>query len=561
MTRAGGGNTSLRDPRWIALFFAFGLAMSILMVARGQVAGDQLNHLGRGWHLAMEGRWVPFGPPATKGGAQIGGINGLLVGVPLMVWENHRAPTVVVLLFHLIAYLLLDRLARRVMRPEERFLLALLYWLNPWRLFFSGFLWNPNYLLLAGAVHLWTAWRLKERPRFWASFAHVLALGLAMQVHAACLMLVLASVVLWWRRYIRLHFGGAVAAGLVVAGTLVPWVLAVAAEPAFLPAGEGLPGYGLLKVHPVLKGLAHWFRFPGLALGHAMTCLDFSRFGGPSLAQLRPFLAVFKGVSLPLTLILAGWCNWRLWRHRRRSWRAPADPAASDRAWLGGYVRWTLLATLATFALSPTSISHWYVFPVLHAAILPVVLTGRCPVAHPPVGQRPPHRLGLRADHAGPRPGLRLRCPALPLRSAPLQGQRLPDARPALQPPDVRAPGHPEDLPRKPRPARRLVARGSPGRRQTLAARHLSGAVPREAAGERVADGRYKPLGLLPTWRWLGVSWTRLEVTTIATERHLSGLERVRARWPAWRPDPYVEQVIPYGGARSEIMGCVPGTA
>jgi hypothetical protein len=376
MSRAGGGRNGLHDPRWIALFFAFGLAISILMVARSQVHGDQLNHLGRGWHLAMEGRWVPFGPPATRGGAQIGGLNGLLVGLPLMLWEDHRAPTTVVLLFHLAAYLLLDRLVRRVLRPPERFLFALLYWLNPWRLFFSGFLWNPNYLLLAGAAHLWTAWQLKRQRRFWSSFLHVLALGLAMQIHAACLMLVIATVLMWWRRYLRLHLGGALLAGLVIAGSLVPWALAVAAEPGFLPAGEGLPGYGLVTVHPVLKGLGHWLRFPGLALGHAMTCLDYSYLGGPDLARLKPFLTAFKSVVLPLTLILAGWCNWRLWRHRRGSWSAPADPAASDRSWLGGYARWTLIASLATFALSPTSISHWYVFPVLHAAVLPVVLAG-----------------------------------------------------------------------------------------------------------------------------------------------------------------------------------------
>lgn len=376
MSPAGGGKTSLRDPRWITLFFAFGLAVSVLMVARSQVAGDQLNHLGRGWHLATEGRWVPFGPPATKGGAQAGGMTGLLVGLPLMLWEDHRAPTAVVLLFHLAAYLLLDRMARRALRPEERFLLALLYWLNPWRLFFSGFLWNPNYLLLAGAVHLWTAWRLKSRPSFWISFAHMLALGLAIQIHAACLMLVIATALLWWRGYVRLQIAGAAVAALVVAASLVPWALAVATEPGFLPAGEGFPGRGLLTVHPVVKGFAHWLRFPGLAFGHAMTCLDFSGLGGPGLDRLSPFLAAFKGLVLPLTLVLSGWCNWRLWRHRRRSWHARIDPAASDRTWLGGYVRWTLLATLATFGLSPTSISHWYVFPVLHAAILPVVLAG-----------------------------------------------------------------------------------------------------------------------------------------------------------------------------------------
>ena len=376
MSSAGGGNASLRDPRWIALFFAFGLAISILMVARSQVHGDQLNHLGRGWHLAMEGRWVPLGPPATKGGAQIGGVNGLLVGLPLIVWEDHRAPTAMVLLCHLLAYLLLDSLARRVLRREERFLLALLYWLNPWRLFFSGFLWNPNYLLLVGAAHLWTGWRLKGERRFWISFVHVLTLGLAMQVHVACLMLVIASLLLWWRGYVRLHLGGAVTAGLVVAATLVPWALLVASDPGFLPAGEGWPGRGLVTVHPVLKGLAHWLRFPGLGFAHPMTCLDFTQLGGPGLDRLKPFLGAFKGVALPLTVLLAAWANWRLWRHRRGTWRARISTGSGDRAWLGGYVRWVLVASLLTFALSPTSISHWYVFPVMHAAILPLVLAG-----------------------------------------------------------------------------------------------------------------------------------------------------------------------------------------
>jgi hypothetical protein len=189
-------------------------------------------------------------------------------------------------------------------------------------------------------------------------------------------MLAIASVLLWWRRYLRLHLAGAILASLVIAASLVPWALAVTAEPGFLPAGEGFPGRGLLTLHPVLKGLAHWLRFPGLAFGHAMTCLDFSHLGGPGLDRLSPFFTVFKGIALPLTLVFSAWCNWRLWRHRRHSWRARINPAASDRAWLGGYVRWTFLGTLATFGLSPTSISHWYVFPVFHAAVLPVVLAG-----------------------------------------------------------------------------------------------------------------------------------------------------------------------------------------
>src|ERR1044072_176041 len=91
--------------------FAAGLALSAVMVARSQVGGDQLNLLAP-------------------------------------VWRDFRAPAVVVLAFHVLAFLVLDRSLCRVLSPGERVLLAVFYWLSPWRLYHSGFLWNPNYLLL-----------------------------------------------------------------------------------------------------------------------------------------------------------------------------------------------------------------------------------------------------------------------------------------------------------------------------------------------------------------------------------------------------------------------------
>jgi hypothetical protein len=44
-------------------------------------------------------------------------------------------------------------------------LLALVYWLNPWRVYFAGVLWNPSYLLPLGAVHLWTAFARNRSDR------------------------------------------------------------------------------------------------------------------------------------------------------------------------------------------------------------------------------------------------------------------------------------------------------------------------------------------------------------------------------------------------------------
>jgi hypothetical protein len=95
--------------------FAAGLALSLAMVARSQVGGDQLNLLARGWMLAAEGRWISFGNPMSTGGKAPGGITSLLVGLPLMIWRDHRAPTLVILLFHVLAYGLLDRTLRPVL--------------------------------------------------------------------------------------------------------------------------------------------------------------------------------------------------------------------------------------------------------------------------------------------------------------------------------------------------------------------------------------------------------------------------------------------------------------
>ena len=42
----------------VRAFFVLGLLISIWMVARSQVGGDQLNLLARGWFLADEGQWI-----------------------------------------------------------------------------------------------------------------------------------------------------------------------------------------------------------------------------------------------------------------------------------------------------------------------------------------------------------------------------------------------------------------------------------------------------------------------------------------------------------------------
>ncbi len=372
----GHGSRERRARRLLVAIFLFGLAVSAVMVARSQTAGDQLNLLARGWLLAAEGRWVPFGNAATGGGAHPGGLVSLLVGLPLLVWSDHRAPTILMLATQVLAYLVLDRMLRRVLRPPERVLFALLYWLNPWRLFLSGFLWNPSMLFLPAALHLSTAFALRRGPRFWPSVVHVLVLGAAVQLHVGALALVFATALFWWRGYARLDGRGAALGGVAVALGFVPWALAVLEDPSWLPRGASFFSGDAVFGLPILKGLGHWLRFPGLALGRSMVCLDFSGLGGPGLEQIGAFTRGSRIFLAVPTFLIAIWANVRLWRLVGRRWRERFDPAAGDRAWLEGALRWSLVAAVATFALSPINLTYWQVLAVFHVAVLPVVLGG-----------------------------------------------------------------------------------------------------------------------------------------------------------------------------------------
>ena len=363
--------------RRVWTLFAAGLLLSALMVARSQVGGDQLNLLARGWDLVAEGRFVPYGNPMSTGGKAPGGVTSLLVGLPLFLWRDHRAATLLVFVFHALAYLILDRTLRRVLSPAERVLLAVFYWLNPWQLYFSAFLWNPNYLYLFGALHLATSIAQRERKHFWLSLLHVAAIGVALQIHPSALLLVVASTLLVWRRYLKLDWKGGLA-GLVLASLpLVPWVFAVLAEPGLITqANKGFPGRGLLLLFPLLRGLLYWVRYSSLSVAGVMDRFDFRDTLGVGIDRwlapaLYGALQVAGALSALGVLLAHAWMG----RRNRRRLRAIA-PGAGARTWLHGYVVWNFAAAAVIFSIAPTTPMFWQGLILFQACVLPAVLWG-----------------------------------------------------------------------------------------------------------------------------------------------------------------------------------------
>lgn len=363
-----------RRERRLIVVVLLGLAISAVMAMRSQLSGDQLNMLARGWLLAERGTWVQYGLTTSANGKAPGGLTSLLAGAPLMVWRDYRAPVLALLVAHLLAYLLLDGTLRHVLRPQERLLFAILYWLNPWRLVHSAFLWNSNWMFLFGAVHLWTAFGLRRRSGFLLSLLHVLVLAAALQTHAAFVILVVASALLVWRGFIRPNWAGVAVGAALGALTLVPWALAMIGHPSLIPGGKGFPFRGLILVFPLARGVLFWLRYPSLSYGGTMDELDFSALLGSPDTVLGPALQLLLlatgVVSVLLPLRASAWM-WRV--NRRRALQRPG-PGTSDRVWLHGVVTWTFVAAVISYAVSPTTIMAWQGFSIMYAAVLPVVL-------------------------------------------------------------------------------------------------------------------------------------------------------------------------------------------
>jgi len=360
----------------LAAMFLAGLAIALVMTARCQVSGDQLNLYARGWILISQHEVVPYGLPTSAGGKSPGSLTSLLAGLPLMVWRDYRAPVLLTLLFHALAYLLLDRLLARTGGIRERVIFALFYWLNPWQLYFAGHLWNANWVGLPGAVHTVTAWRLRERPAFWASCLHCLSIGVCAQLHSSFMILFLATLLLWATRRIRLNLAGAALAVALTGLSVLPWAMAVLENPGLLPGGGGrILGRGLVAKGSLLGGVWYFLRYPSLFFAGRMTAFDFTPALGPAAdALLAPLVKAGALAAGILSLAVPVLAHRRLWPRFVRRFRRGEGRALSGRAWLAGYTATTLAAALAACALSPTSFMLWQGFVILHVAVFPVVI-------------------------------------------------------------------------------------------------------------------------------------------------------------------------------------------
>ncbi|MDX1502082.1 MAG: hypothetical protein R3325_06945 [Thermoanaerobaculia bacterium] len=348
--------------------FALGAALGLWLWARPVwIYRDQVELYTLGMELVRGGSPAAFGKLMTGDYALPGALLQLLVGLPLALWRDFRAPTLLLQATHLAAGALLLATVRRRYGWRPAALFGMVFWLGPWRLFHSGYLWESNFLFLPAAVHLWVSDALRRRPRVGPSLALGALLTATPQVHGSALILLFATAWLAWRRHLRPHWpaaaAGALLGGLTLWPTLVAWLRGGAAPPSD-PVALDL----LMRANSVEKALLYWLRFGSLDMGRRYRQMVFCELPGSDETRSALLCAAGELTHLLglLSVLLPVAASW--WLLRRR----PAG--AAPRPWARSYGLAVLGSSLAAAALSPILMQGWHLLLAVPAASLPVAL-------------------------------------------------------------------------------------------------------------------------------------------------------------------------------------------
>jgi len=371
----------MNDKIVSSTFFFLGILISLLFFQHQLLTGDQTQMLYKGYLGAYEGVWLHYGNAASAVGNVPGSLSAWLIGGPLLLWDSPYAPMVLLLAMRLLGFLLFDAVIRQVFDDRARLLFLVLCWLNPW-FQYESLLYNPSYLFLFSAMHCWSAWHMRERASFWHTIVHLLAIGMAMQLHYSWPLLAVMSSYLFWRRILRVSWCGVVVAVLLIGASLIPYALEAMSNTAITQqvdpeARQRYIGWGLVHVYPVLKSVLYWLRYGSwLFASKLVNDTQFIWLAGHEYLQLAAvwlWRVVIYGVG-SATVLLAAKANWQLWiqlkAHMLRSDRTVLD----GKTWLGLYALAAVLAVLVSAALSPIIFNYWHLMLVFPYALFPVLL-------------------------------------------------------------------------------------------------------------------------------------------------------------------------------------------
>ena len=353
-----------------------GIILTALMFKTTGLHSDHTQILDKATKLVQTGEWTHYGNRSTKVGSIPGSFLTAVSGLPMMLWYSPYAACAVILIFHLLSLYFLSKSAQLI-RPELPFiLLAVFYWLNPWRVEQSE-LYNPAYLFLFSALHLWTSLKMKTQS-FWLTYFHVLVIGLCFQTHFSFIILALISLILFLTKQLKISWGGVAAGSATILLSLTPYILARLADAGQieqkidLAQSDAFIGRNFLYVYPVLKAILYLFRMGSTYFGrHIFTEIRFDWIETPWLNSMVTYLfTAFIWLLAVLTLYYIG----KLIFHFFKFYSPKNTFRWNKKTEFGNDVRfydyfWSLfLAVIVAAGLSPVEFNHWHFilcFPVI----------------------------------------------------------------------------------------------------------------------------------------------------------------------------------------------------
>ena len=133
------GSCRSLDILAIPTVFILGISIQLFLISRSWLHGDQIILLKIGLDYAETGRLAAVSKFASGGVPVPGCLLQLLVGLPLAIWPDYRAPVVFIGLLKLMSALLLANIFLIETGSRFTFLFLIIYWLSPWRFYHSGF--------------------------------------------------------------------------------------------------------------------------------------------------------------------------------------------------------------------------------------------------------------------------------------------------------------------------------------------------------------------------------------------------------------------------------------
>ncbi|OEF60325.1 3-deoxy-D-manno-octulosonic acid transferase [Enterovibrio norvegicus] len=359
--------------RWLTI--GLGLCFAVMYANHQILTGDQTQMLEKGYLGAYHQTWATFGNAASAVGNVPGSLSAFVIGGPLLIWDSPWAPMLFLIFLRLCSFLLLDAVIQKIFSPPVRMLFAIIYWLNPW-LLYDSLLYNPSYLCFFAALHLWSAFKLREHASFIYSFLHILAIGGAMQFHYSWPILAVISCYLLYRRMARPSWSGVAVASVVILASLIPYCLEYINNDSLSRESDRYFGYGAVHVYPVLKAIFYWLRY-GSTLFSNRLITDVSFDWITSISWLKMIFQYCWQALLfiigTITVVLSVNVNMRAWKTIKPAIKR-GSPIADNKQWMLLYAGAAVLAIVINAMLSPITFSYWHLILTFPFALFPLLV-------------------------------------------------------------------------------------------------------------------------------------------------------------------------------------------